>query len=100
MFKYTSSFFTVGGTISIPENLSPTNLSMVQPNRLSSASPRPASLHHRHQQQPAGSIYISGIEEPGDIAYDLMTPMLSGIYLSIYLSINLLIYKSIYLLIY
>ena len=60
-----------GGTITIPENLSPTNLSMVQPQRISSNRPLQQSI----SRNP--NIFLSDVESSA-MAYDLMTPMLSG----------------------
>ncbi|XP_023329947.1 nuclear factor 1 C-type isoform X5 [Eurytemora carolleeae] len=67
LYTYTTS----GGTITIPENLSPTNLSMVQPQRISSNRPLQQSI----SRNP--NIFLSDVESSA-MAYDLMTPMLSG----------------------
>ena len=71
--------YSGGGTISIPESLSPANLSIVQPPRVSS------SISKTSSSNPPSSIrwttsngaFISDIDSSG-IAYDLMAPMISG----------------------
>ena len=68
--------YSGGGTISIPDNLSPANLSIVQPPRLSSNNTKAAAPTAIRWTTSNGS-FISDIDSSG-IAYDLMTPMISG----------------------
>lgn len=68
--------YSGGGTISIPDNLSPANLSIVQPPRLSSNNSKAAAPTAIRWTTSNGS-FISDIDSSG-IAYDLMTPMISG----------------------
>ena len=65
-------------TIAIPESLAPANLSIVQPQqpKLSSApgkAPGPASI----RWTSSNGAFIGDIDS-SSIAYDLMTPMISG----------------------
>lgn len=72
--------YSGGGTITLPDSLSPANLSIVQPPRVSAsvtkspASSSPASIRWATSN---GGTFISDIDSSG-IAYDLMTPMISG----------------------
>jgi len=68
--------YSGGGTIALPENLSPTNLSIVQPPRLSSSSSLGRAPPSIRWTTSTGS-FISDMES-SSIAYDLMTPMISG----------------------
>ena len=68
--------YSGGGTIAIPENLSPTNLSIVQPPRVSSSSSISRAPPSIRWTTSTGS-FISDMES-SSIAYDLMTPMISG----------------------
>ena len=68
--------YSGGGTISIPDNLSPANLSIVQPPRLTSNNSKAAAPTAIRWTTSNGS-FISDIDSSG-IAYDLMTPMISG----------------------
>jgi len=68
--------YSGGGTIALPENLSPTNLSIVQPPRVSSSSSVGRAAPSIRWTTSTGS-FISDME-PSSIAYDLMTPMISG----------------------
>ena len=71
--------YSGGGTIALPDSLSPANLSIVQPPRVSAsvtkspASSSPASI----RWATSNGTFISDIDSSG-IAYDLMTPMISG----------------------
>ena len=71
--------YSGGATITLPECLSPANLSIVQPPRVSAsvtktpASSSPASI----RWATSNGAFISDIDSSG-IAYDLMTPMISG----------------------
>ena len=67
--------YSGGGTISIPENLSPANLSIVQPPRVCNAGKAQAPTAIRWTT--SNGSFISDIDSSG-IAYDLMTPMISG----------------------
>ena len=67
--------YSGAGTISIPENLSPANLSIVQPPRVCNASKAQAPTAIRWTT--SNGSFISDIDSSG-IAYDLMTPMISG----------------------
>ena len=72
--------YSGGSTITLPDSLSPANLSIVQPPRVSAAltksqvSSSPASIRWATSN---GGSFISDIDSSG-IAYDLMTPMISG----------------------
>ena len=68
--------YSGGGTIALPENLSPTNLSIVQPPRVSSSSSLGRAPPSIRWTTSTGS-FISDMES-SSIAYDLMTPMISG----------------------
>ena len=74
LYTYSST-----GTISIPEALSPANLSIVQPPRVSTSSSKastsstPASI----RWSSSNGAFISDLDSSG-ISYDLMTPMISG----------------------
>eukprot|EP00092_Neocalanus_flemingeri_P067789 GFUD01082782.1.p1 GENE.GFUD01082782.1~~GFUD01082782.1.p1 ORF type:complete len:641 (-),score=146.66 GFUD01082782.1:439-2361(-) len=68
--------YSGGGTIALPENLSPTNLSIVQPPRISSSSSIGRAPPSIRWTTSTGS-FISDMES-SSIAYDLMTPMISG----------------------
>jgi len=68
--------YSGGGTIALPENLSPTNLSIVQPPRISSSSSLGRAPPSIRWTTSTGS-FISDMES-SSIAYDLMTPMISG----------------------
>ena len=68
--------YSGGGTIALPENLSPTNLSIVQPPRISSSSSIGRTPPSIRWTTSTGS-FISDMES-SSIAYDLMTPMISG----------------------
>merc|ERR1719410_1161474 len=74
--------YSGGGTISIPESLSPANLSIVQPPRVSSSISKPSSASISNpptaiRWTTSNGAFISDIDSSG-IAYDLMTPMISG----------------------
>ena len=69
--------YSGGGTISIPDNLSPANLSIVQPPRLSSNNSKAAAPTAAIRWTTSNGSFISDIDSSG-IAYDLMTPMISG----------------------
>merc|ERR1719216_326331 len=68
--------YSGGGTISIPDSLNPANLSIVQPPRLSSNNTKAAAPTAIRWTTSNGS-FISDMDSSG-IAYDLMTPMISG----------------------
>ena len=86
--------YSGGPTIALPDNLSPTNLSIVQPPRSQQVqSPAQQSGHSVSLQQASsapqlsksGGIrwttsagFISDIESSSIAGYDLMTPMISG----------------------
>ena len=72
--------YSGGGTIAIPESLSPANLSIVQPPRVSSSVSKPSSISNPPtaiRWTTSNGAFISDIDSSG-IAYDLMTPMISG----------------------